>query len=168
MLPVLVPLSNSSTYPNNVSFKFLNHITYIIMNRQEVLDLINEDGYELTFLAIKDAIVSANADIEEAQLAIKSAEETLASQQKALYWFADIAKTNNKLTAYKENKGLISYQVVTSDDKQWRIDVESSTPYAIAVLAEVTPVILADATAGTERGILQPEETEGPGATETK
>jgi hypothetical protein len=138
------------------------------MNRQEVLDLINDNGYELTFLDIKDAIVSANADIEEAQLAIKSAEETLASQQKALYWFADIAKTNNKLTAYKEDRNAISYQVITGDDKQWRIDVATSTPYEVAVLAEVTPVILADASAGTERGLLHPEETEGAGATETK
>ena len=122
------------------------------MNRTAVLDSINADGYESVFNQIKDAIATANQDIADAETIINEAQTDLQGQRESLYWFAQIAHTNGKMATLSESKEKAVYQVILSDQTQWKIEVEPSK-YTVADVVEVTPSLLGTLSSGTERDV---------------
>ena len=119
------------------------------MKRTELLTRINTDGYAIVFSQIKTAITEAEAAIAAAQGAIESAESTLESERESLYYFAQIAKANNRIPTMVETRETAAYQVLDADGSQYRIEV-SSYPYAVANIIAVTPTELTTITTGGE------------------
>lgn len=112
------------------------------MTKPEVQTMINEEGYEATFLQLVTRTVELSNTITEARQAIETAEAELEIANQDVGHFVQIAQDDDVLTPV-QFPDTDKFQVQVSDDNgdpvQYEVSIPTTGVFRTPVLREVTP-----------------------------